>query len=229
MQATSRPMHPTTARETTGMRVIGYVRVSTKDQGVSGLGLEAQRESLEQWCSQRGHELLTVTTDVISGAKTDAMYGREVAIAAVENGVAQALLVRALDRVTRDQLDAAQLMKRAERYGWRLMDCEGADSGEPSQRFAADIRLAMAAEERRKIGTRTREALDTKRKRGEPGLVSTSAQRRIQILRSEGLGAKAIAARLTEEGIPTATGGDTWHYSSVRRVLRRLAEEKAVA
>ncbi|MGF0284322.1 recombinase family protein [Rhodococcus sp. IEGM1339] len=222
-------MHPTTARETTGMRVIGYVRVSTKDQGVSGLGLEAQRESLEQWCSQRGHELLTVTTDVISGAKTDAMYGREVAIAAVENGVAQALLVRALDRVTRDQLDAAQLMKRAERYGWRLMDCEGADSGEPSQRFAADIRLAMAAEERRKIGTRTREALDTKRKRGEPGLVSTSAQRRIQILRSEGLGAKAIAARLTQEGIPTAAGGDTWHYSSVRRVLRRLAEEKAVA
>lgn len=211
------------------MRVIGYVRVSTKDQGVSGLGLEAQRESLEQWCSQRGHELLTVTTDVISGAKTDAMYGREVAIAAVENGVAQALLVRALDRVTRDQLDAAQLMKRAERYGWRLMDCEGADSGEPSQRFAADIRLAMAAEERRKIGTRTREALDTKRKRGEPGLVSTSAQRRIQILRSEGIGAKAIAARLTEEGIPTATGGNTWHYSSVRRVLRRLAEEKAVA
>ncbi len=120
-------------------------------------------------------------------------------------------------------------MKRAERYGWRLMDCEGADSGEPSQRFAADILLAMAAEERRKIGTRTREALDTKRKRGEPGLVSTSAQRRIHILCSEGLGAKAIAARLTEEGIPTATGGDTWHYSSVRRVLRRLAEEKAVA
>jgi len=211
------------------MRIIGYVRVSTKEQGESGLGLEAQRESLEQWCSQRGHELLTMTTDVVSGAKADAMYGREVAIAAVENGVAQALLVRALDRATRDQLDAAQLMKRAERYGWRLMDCEGADSGEPSQRFAADIRLAMAAEERRKIGTRTREALDAKRRKGEPGLVSVSTQRRIQILRAEGLGAKAIAARLTDEGIPTATGGTTWHYSSVRRVLRRLADDKAVA
>ena len=114
------------------MKVVGYVRVSTRDQGDSGLGLEAQRESLERWCETRGHELLTVTTDVVSGAKTDAMFGREVAIAAVESGVAQGLLVRALDRVTRDQLDAAQIMKRANDYGWRLMDCEGADSGDPS-------------------------------------------------------------------------------------------------
>lgn len=209
------------------MRIIGYVRVSTKDQGESGLGLEAQRESLEQWCIARGHELLTVTTDVVSGAKVDAMYGREVAVAAVENGVAQALLVRALDRATRDQLDAAQLMKRAERYGWRLMDCDGADSGEPSQRFAADVKLAMAAEERRKIGTRTREAMEAKRRKGEPGLISVSAQRRIRILRAEGLGAKAIAARLTDEGVPTASGSDTWHYSTVRRVLKRLDNAKA--
>lgn len=211
------------------MRIIGYVRVSTKDQGSSGLGLEAQRKSLEQWCIGHGHELLTVTTDVVSGAKCDAMHGREVAIAAVENGVAQAVLVRALDRATRDQLDAAQLMKRAERFGWRLMDCEGADSGDPSQRLTADIRLSVAAEERRKIGTRTREALDAKRRTGATGLISVSSQRRIQVLRAEGLGAKAIAAQLTEEGVPTASGGGTWHYSTVRRVLHRLSQAQDVA
>ncbi|MEE3848972.1 recombinase family protein [Gordonia sp. LSe1-13] len=203
------------------------MRVSTKRQGDSGLGLEAQRESLEQWCRARGHELLTVCTDVVSGAKTDAMHGREVAIAAVESGVAQALLVRTLDRVTRDQLDAAQIMKRANDYGWRLLDCDGADSGDPSQRMLADIRLSVAAEERRKIGSRTREALDAKRKRGEQGLISVSAQRRIQVLAAEGLGAKAIASRLTAEKVPTATGGDTWHYSTVRRVLARLTQEVA--
>lgn len=209
------------------MRVVGYVRVSTRDQGDSGLGLEAQRESLEQWCAARGHELLTVTTDVVSGAKTDAMFGREVAVAAVESGVAQGLLVRALDRVTRDQLDAAQIMKRANDYGWRLLDTEGADSGDPSQRLVADVRLAVAAEERRKIGTRTREALDAKRRKGEPGLITTSTQRRIQVLASQGLGAKAIATKLTAEGVPTATGGDTWSYSTVRRVLARLTQEVA--
>ena len=204
------------------MRVIGYVRVSTDRQGESGLGLEAQRDSLAQWCAGRGHELLTVTTDVVSGAKNDAMFGREVAVAAVESGVAQGLLVRALDRVTRDQLDAAQIMKRANDYGWRLLDCEGADSGDPSQRLVADVRLAVAAEERRKIGTRTREALDQKRSKGDPGLISVSAQRRIQVLAAQGLGAKAIASTLTNEGIPTAKGGDTWSYSTVRRALARI-------
>lgn len=211
------------------MRVVGYVRVSTRDQGDSGLGLEAQRESLEQWCAARGHELLTVTTDVVSGAKSDAMFGRQVAVAAVESGVAQGLLVRALDRVTRDQLDAAQIMKRANDYGWRLLDTEGADSGDPSQRLVADVRLAVAAEERRKIGTRTREALDAKRKKGEPGLISVSAQRRIQVLAAQGLGAKAIANRLTDEGVPTATGGDTWAYSTVRRALARITNDGKVA
>ena len=48
--------------------------------------------------------------------------------------MADALLVRALDRATRDQEDAAKLFKRADGYGWRLMDCDKADSGDPSQR-----------------------------------------------------------------------------------------------
>jgi DNA invertase Pin-like site-specific DNA recombinase len=71
------------------------------------------------------------------------MYGREVAISAIESGVADALLVRALDRATRDQEDAAKLFKRAERNAWRLMDCDKADSGDPSQRLLADIRIAV--------------------------------------------------------------------------------------
>ncbi|WP_050785132.1 recombinase family protein [Rhodococcus opacus] len=204
------------------MRVIGYIRVSTKSQGESGLGLEAQRDSLQRWCDARGHELLTVTMDVVSGAKAGCLHGRQVAIAAVESQVADILLVRALDRATRDSLDAAQLMQRAQRYGWRLMDCEHADSGAPSQRLVADITLAVAADERRKIGTRTREALNAKRQRGEGGLMSMSAQQRIKVLADQGYGAKSIANVLTAEGIPTARGGDGWSYSSVRRALERI-------
>ncbi|WP_084435837.1 recombinase family protein [Aldersonia kunmingensis] len=204
------------------MRIIGYVRVSTKAQGDDGWGLAAQREALGRWCDTNGHELLTVTMDAVSGAKADQMHGRSVAIAAIENGVADVLLVRALDRATRDQLDAAQLFKRAERYGWRLMDCNGADSGDPSQRLVADVRLAVAAEERRKIAERTREGLEAQRQQGRGRLIAPATQRRIQVLHAAGLGAKAIANQLTVEGVPTATGGDTWHYSTVRSALRRL-------
>ena len=93
------------------MRLIGYVRVSTEEQGDDGYGLAAQRDTMEFWSAARGHELLTVTTDVISAGKTDRLYGRSVAIAAIEMGVADGLLIRALDRGTRDQLDGAQLFK----------------------------------------------------------------------------------------------------------------------
>lgn len=212
------------------MRIIGYVRVSTKAQGEDGYGLAAQRDALEQWCIANGHELLTVSMDVVSGAKADMMHGRSVAIAAIENGIADVLLVRALDRATRDQLDAAQLFKRAERYGWRLMDCNGADSGDPSQRLVADVRMAVAAEERRKIAERTREGLEAQRQQGRGRLIALATQRRIQVLHAEGFGAKAIAAQLTREGVPTATGGDAWHYSTVRSALKRLGlTSKAVA
>jgi DNA invertase Pin-like site-specific DNA recombinase len=95
------------------------------------------------------------------------MYGREVAITAIELGVADALLVRALDRATRSQLDHASLFARAERNAWRLMDCDGADSGDPSQRLTADVRNAVAAEERRKISERTKEGLAKARKAGK--------------------------------------------------------------
>ena len=66
------------------LRVIGYCRVSTKDQGNNGHGLGAQIAALEHFCAQHGHELLTVTTDIVSGTASDRMYGRAVAIAAIE-------------------------------------------------------------------------------------------------------------------------------------------------
>ena len=72
------------------LRVIGYIRVSTKDQGKSGYGLGVQHDSLRQFCEQHGYEMLTVTSDVVSGADSARMYGREVAIAAIETGVAGA-------------------------------------------------------------------------------------------------------------------------------------------
>lgn len=208
------------------LRVIGYCRVSTAKQSDNGHGLGAQHGALEDFCARHGHELLTVTTDVVSGAASDRMYGREVAIAAIESGVADALLVRALDRATRDQEDAAKLFKRAERNSWRLMDCDKADSGDPSQRLLADIRIAVAAEERRKISERTREGLAKARKAGtrlgrppqiDPSIVNCIVGMRMQ----EGLSANAIAAELTKRRVPAPGGGAKWYPTTVRDVFAR--------
>jgi DNA invertase Pin-like site-specific DNA recombinase len=208
------------------LRVIGYCRVSTAKQGDHGHGLGAQHAALEHFCAQHGHELLTVTTDVASGVASDRMYGREVAIAAIESGLADALLVRALDRATRDQEDAAKLFKRAQRNAWRLMDCDKADSGDPSQRLLADIRIAVAAEERRKISERTREGLAKARKAGKrlgrPPLIDAALAKRIVRMHTrEGLSVGAIAKRLTERRVPTPGGGARWYPTTVRDVLKR--------
>ena len=167
-----------------------------------------------------------MTTDVVSGAASERMYGREVAIAAIESGVADALLVRALDRATRDQEDAAKLFKRAERNAWRLMDCDKADSGDPSQRLLADIRIAVAAEERRKISERTREGLVKARKEGKrlgrpPQIDAALAKHIVRMHTREGLSAGAIAKRLTERRVPTPGGGAKWYPTTVRDVLNR--------
>jgi DNA invertase Pin-like site-specific DNA recombinase len=208
------------------LRVIGYCRVSTAKQSDNGHGLGAQHAALEHFCPQHGHELLTVTTDVVSGVSSDRMYGREVAIAAIESGVADALLVRALDRATRDQEDAAKLFKRAERNAWRLMDCDKADSGDPSQRLLADIRIAVAAEERRKISERTREGLAKARKAGKrlgrpPQIDAALAKRIVRMRTRDGLSAGAIAKRLTERRVPTPGGGGKWYPTTVCDVLKR--------
>jgi DNA invertase Pin-like site-specific DNA recombinase len=218
------------------LRVIGYIRVSTKDQGKNGYGLGAQHDSLRLFCEQRGYELLTVTSDVVSGADSARMYGREVAIAAIETGVADALLVRALDRATRSQLDHAGLFERAQRHAWRLMDCDGADSGDPAQRLTADVRNAVAAEERRKISERTREGLAKARRQGTrlgrpPQIAPDSAlaKRIVRMSTRHGLSANKIAQRLTEQKVPTPGGGAKWYATTVADVLRRANANGAAA
>jgi DNA invertase Pin-like site-specific DNA recombinase len=216
------------------LRVVGYVRVSTAKQSDTGHGLGAQHEALEHFCATHGYELLTVTSDVVSGTASDRMYGREVAIAAIESGVADALLVRALDRATRDQEDAAKLFKRAERNGWRLMDCDKADSGDPSQRLLADIRIAVAAEERRKISERTREGLAKARKAGKrlgrpPQVDPALAEQITHMHTRDGLSANMIARKLTERGVPTPRGGVRWYPTTVSDILKRANDRVAAA
>jgi len=51
---------------------VGYVRVSTEEQVLSGAGLDAQRRSIADECARRGWTLLRVEEDVLSGRTTTA-------------------------------------------------------------------------------------------------------------------------------------------------------------
>ncbi len=53
--------------------LIGYVRVSTATQGRSGLGIEAQRETLARFAQGEGFELVRVFVEVETGKGSDAL------------------------------------------------------------------------------------------------------------------------------------------------------------
>jgi DNA invertase Pin-like site-specific DNA recombinase len=54
--------------------LIGYVRVSTSQQGRSGLGIEAQREALDRFAASEGFGLAKVFVEIETGKGADAFY-----------------------------------------------------------------------------------------------------------------------------------------------------------
>jgi DNA invertase Pin-like site-specific DNA recombinase len=198
------------------MKVIGYIRVSSGEQAASGAGLEAQRRAIRAEARRRGFELVRIAED--AGASGRSMRGRPglaEALAAVEAGEADALIVAKLDRLSRSLLDFAGLMERAKRKGWALVALDlGVDTSTPSGELMASILATFAHYERRLIGQRTREALQVKKAAGvtlgRPRLLPEEVRDRIRREREQGASWPQIAQRLNNEGVPTAQGGRWW-------------------
>jgi DNA invertase Pin-like site-specific DNA recombinase len=99
---------------TSGDKVVGYVRVSTADQGASGYSIDAQTALIESECLRRGWFLVEIFKDVASAASTKKRPGYDGAVAACEHGDAQGIVAAKLDRISRSCLDFAALLQRAQ-------------------------------------------------------------------------------------------------------------------
>src|SRR5262245_6029436 len=135
---------------------IGYLRVSTKQQGDSGLGLEAQRAALESYVRQAKGTLITVYTEVESGKRSDrAELARAVAHAKRSKAT---LCVAKLDRLSRNVEFLARVMNSG---------CDFAAADMPSaNRFMLHVMAAVAEHEAQAISQRTRAALAAYKARG---------------------------------------------------------------
>jgi DNA invertase Pin-like site-specific DNA recombinase len=204
-------------------KAIGYVRVSTNRQAENGYSLEAQSEQIRRYCEANGLDLVALIPDVMSGKKTDKLYGRIAAVLAIQAGIANVLVVNTLDRSSRSMADGAKLIADAKLEGWRLVGLDGTDSNTISQ-LTAHARLLVAEEERELISKRTKQGLIKARQAGKslgkPSTIKPEVVARIVKLHSQGHGTKAIAKALTESEV-TAPAGGAWSYSTVRRALER--------
>ena len=208
------------------MRAVGYVRVSTSEQADSGLGLQAQRSAIRAEAKRREWTLVGIEED--AGASGKSLVGRvglEAALAIVEAGDAEALVVAKLDRLSRSLLDFAALMAQSQKRGWALVAMDlGVDTSTPAGEFLANVLASAAQWERRIISQRTKDALAVKRAQGvqlgRPRVLDAAVLDRIEAFRKSGLSLQAIADELNRAGVPTAHNGRRWYASTVRSVLR---------
>lgn len=213
--------------------MIAYLRVSTEEQSVSGLGLDAQRSVLAAEVARRGWEDVAFIADEGKSGKTLNRPGITQALAALAAGEASTLVVAKLDRLSRSLLDFATLMEQARREGWELVVLDlNIDTSSPSGALMANVLASFSEYERRVISQRTALALQAKKAQGHrlgrPTVLDKAVVRRVVEMRAAGMSTPAIARTLNAEGVPTARGGVAWYASTVAAVLRS-AELDALA
>ena len=213
------------------MRLIAYLRVSTDEQGDSGLGLDAQREAATRFCEASGHRLVRVLSEVASARKTSKRVALEAALQAVEDGSADGIVAARLDRFCRSVVQADDILSRIERAGGTMIALDlGVDTSTPAGRFVMNVLASVAQWELDVISERTRNALAAAKARGtrvgRPCSYPPELGRRVMRLRDDGVTYREIADTLTREGVPTAMGGP-WQPSTLQRIVSKELEDES--
>ena len=209
------------------MIVIGYLRVSTEEQASSGLGLEAQRSTIQKAADARGWQVIWIE-DAGHSAKTLKRPGITKALAALKKGEAQGLVVAKLDRLSRSVQDFAATLDTARKQVWSLVALDlGVDSSTPAGEMVATVMAAVAQWERRVISDRTKDALAAAKDRGtrlgRPRAIDPALLAEIVATRATGASLRAIARDLNDRAVPTVRGGRCWHPATIRGLLESAA------
>ena len=138
-----------------------YYRVSTKKQGKSGLGLDAQKEMVKNYLGSKYEtQILGEYTETESASGMKNRPELEKAIAQVKKDPEnRCLLVAKLDRLARNVFFIANLEKS--KVNFKCVDIPEADN------FTIHVLSAMAQKERELISQRTKAAMMQAKKRGK--------------------------------------------------------------
>lgn len=204
--------------------LIAYLRVSTDEQGDSGLGLEAQAAAIKVYCASQGHELTGMVREIESSRGKRPIL--EDVLQHIEQGTYGGIVVAKLDRLSRSVVQANEINERLEKCGATLIALDlQVDTSTPTGRMLMNLLATVAQWERDTIGERTRSALRARRARGEPigrrRVISDVVRARAQQLRAEGLSYREIGERLIAEGHYPPSGLHRWQISTIQRLLQQ--------
>ena len=199
-----------------------YLRVSTQRQGISGLGLEAQRKAIETLLEGKPYQEFI---EIESGKKAKRPE-LEAAIAYCRKHKAK-LVIAKLDRLARNVHFISGLMETG--IDFIAADMPNAD------RFMLHVYAAMAEEEGRRISERTKAALAAAKARGvelgkngkvlaaknkaeAEAFAGSIASRFEELEITTNMDLQSIANLLNKAGVRTR-GGGVWYRCSVARIL----------
>ena len=214
-----------------------YVRVSTKKQGKTGNGLEAQKRDIQLFLdnyAEEPFEVLAEYQDIESGRYDDrSELQKAIALCKKEKAT---LLVSKLDRLSRKVSYIASLMED-KKLNFRVASMPHAD------KFQLHIYAALAEQERDFISTRTKAALASVKAKGTLlGGARANQKARHQAMRKQTdaytkklikfiepmvkskQSYHAIARALTENNVQTRSGGN-WYAATVRNYYQRALDK----
>jgi len=226
----------------TETKYVAYYRVSTKKQGKSGLGLEAQQNDVLRFIKRNGDRIIEEFTEVESGKNDDRPELSKATEMAKEHDAT--LVIAKLDRLSRNVSFICQLMDEKVKF----VCCDMPEANE----FTIHIFAAMAQHERKRISERIKEALDAKRRRepnwkpGTPNNLTDEARQKayesisrkareakeirhayhfIRPLREQVVSYEKIATLLNKEGYRTRRG-KKFRAWQVWNIYKRFENER---
>lgn len=152
-------------------RVFLYARVSTEEQAVHGLSIEAQTLALEEWAKTNGHKVVDLYVDAGISARKPATKRPELQrlLSDVRAGKGDLIVFTKLDRWFRDIAQYYKIQEVLEKYhvDWKTIH-EDYDTSTASGRLKINIMLSVAQDEADRTSERIKAVFETKRQKLEP-------------------------------------------------------------
>jgi DNA invertase Pin-like site-specific DNA recombinase len=224
------------------MRLVGVIRVSRVGgrEGATFISPDVQRDQIKAYARAHGHKIVAWQEDLDKPGSTLNRPGIQAALAQVDAGEAEGIIAAKLDRITRSIADLGKLLQRASTDGWNLVAVDvGLDLGMPNGKLVAHVLGAIAeweldrrrndwqlARERAVArGVHVASRIPTGYQRGEEGRLAVDEEvapliRELFRRRAEGQGWRTLATFLSESGVVTPYGNQTWTAGAVNGIIR---------
>jgi DNA invertase Pin-like site-specific DNA recombinase len=148
--------------------VVGYIRVSTKEQAESKLSLTHQEEKIRAYAVAQDLKLTRIFNDAAESAKDLNRTAVQELLAEVEKGRIEHIIILKLDRLIRNIENLGFLLRLFEKKGVTLSAVqESLNTSTAGGRLVVNMLGSIAEWERDTIAERTFAALGIKRAKGE--------------------------------------------------------------